>query len=525
MPTEGVRRILGFAEVMCSWHEEQCTLAEYCAYTARDVIAHIELTAQARIKDGQRSLDKAADAEDDASADEEPAQRERLVVEDIGQAGDDDFPGDEEEEAAPRLRPLHPLVSAEAALRCASNAGAVEASLEKRWPRDAEQTLLQLYKAYGPLLAGNFGIHAQAMDATAALQASQGLSLKEDACNAIDLQKARIKHAKQQANTGEVQTEEDSGDVNPAEYRSAEEEPVHEVPMSIVMQGPAACAWHLLCEASCTEEQIDAVALLALDMEKKFRALPADADLSRQPLLPLSSESGNHRAAWLGGGAVGKTRTMRLVVEPLAVSYWGPQGYLPTAQSNHAAQELGPRGRTLHAANALLATSSLQTARLRLTPEAMKTLERRRGSAGIEVTDELGTVPADLLHADALRATYCRARKHNFPTTTYMRPQDSWGRVFAKILCGDFLQLPPVPASASLLAELKNKSYEHQQGYAVLASVEYVVDFVMMQRFDDKLLVEILEGMRKPGGQKLSPAAWAALQATQVKTEAEKKSE
>ena len=128
-----------------------------------------------------------------------------------------------------------------------------------------------------------------------------------------------------------------------------------------------------------------------------------------------------------------------------------------------------------------------------------------------------------MLHADALRASYCRARRHNFPTTTYMRPQDSWGRVFAKILCGDFLQLPPVPPSASLLAEHKRKSYEHQQGYALLAGVEYVVDFVMMQRFDDSLLVEILEGMRKPGGQKLSPAAWAALQATQVKTEAEKK--
>ena len=54
------------------------------------------------------------------------------MVEDIGQAGDDDFPGDEEEEAASRLKPLHPLVSAEAALRCASNAAALEASLKKK---------------------------------------------------------------------------------------------------------------------------------------------------------------------------------------------------------------------------------------------------------------------------------------------------------------------------------------------------------------------------------------------------------
>ena len=60
----------------------------------------------------------------------------------------------------------------------------------------------------------------------------------------------------------------------------------------------------------------------------------------------------------------------------------------------------------------------------------------------------------------------------------------------------DLYQLPPVPQSASLLAPTKKQTYEHQQGRKLLANMEYVVDFVQMQRFDDKLQVEVLEAMR-----------------------------
>ena len=70
------------------------------------------------------------------------------------------------------------------------------------------------------------------------------------------------------------------------------------------------------------------------------------ADLS-SPRLPVAAAAGNHRALWLGGGGVGKTRTLRRVVEPLAEAYFGSDGYLPEAQSNLGARNLGPRGRTM----------------------------------------------------------------------------------------------------------------------------------------------------------------------------------
>ena len=229
--------------------------------------------------------------------------------------------------------------------------------------------------------------------------------------------------------------------------------------------------------------------------------------------------AGNHRVVWLGGGGVGKTRTLKLVVEPLAIAFFGDDGYLATAQSNHAAHNLGPRGRTIHAATGLLAHDSMQTARLRLNAASQKKLDRLAGTLGVDVIDELGTVPAPLLHADALRKTYGRCLRYKLEPTLYMRPQESWGRVFAKILCGDFFQLPPVPATSSLMATpVPKESYEHQQGRKLLMDVEYVVDFVNMQRFTDPLQIHVLEAMRTPGGKTISEAAWEAIRSTEIKT-------
>jgi hypothetical protein len=101
-----------------------------------------------------------------------------------------------------------------------------------------------------------------------------------------------------------------------------------------------------------------------------------------------------------------------------------------------------------------------------------------------------------------------------------MQPSETWGRMPCKILSGDFYQLPPVPASASLLAPSAGQSYEHQQGRKLLLDMAYVVHFEQMQRFDDPLLVEVLAAMRTPGGKKISEAAWKALQGTVLRSTA-----
>ena len=146
-------------------------------------------------------------------------------------------------------------------------------------------------------------------------------------------------------------------------------------------------------------------------------------------------------------------------------------------------------------------------------------MDRHRSTLGVDVIDELGCVSGALLHADALRKTYGRCLRYNIPTTEYMKPQEAWGRMAVKILCGDFYQLPPVPASSSLLAPVKGQTYEHMQGRKLLADIEYVVDFVQMQRFTDPLQVQVLEAMRTPGGRKISEESWNALRRTEVRSE------
>ena len=175
--------------------------------------------------------------------------------------------------------------------------------------------------------------------------------------------------------------------------------------MPLAQQGPAAVAWQLVTDARCTEEQIDAVAFVALALQKRFDARP---DKSTH-LLQVATAENNHRAVWLGGGGVGKTHTLTQVVEPLAITYFGESGYAAAAQSNHAAQNVGPRGGTLHVASGLLMTDSLQTARLRLNPQVQKKIVRLTGSLGVDVIDELGCVSGSLLHAGTLRNTYGRS--------------------------------------------------------------------------------------------------------------------
>ena len=50
MPAEAMRQILNFCGQPHAWHDEQCTLSEFCAYIAVDVVAHIDLAAEARVK-------------------------------------------------------------------------------------------------------------------------------------------------------------------------------------------------------------------------------------------------------------------------------------------------------------------------------------------------------------------------------------------------------------------------------------------------------------------------------------------
>ena len=96
----------------------------------------------------------------------------------------------------------------------------------------------------------------------------------ENAKRMIALQRSIIELAKKQ---GAMENYEDEGDVEDESSipTSASEPAVPQwVPLSLANQGPAAVALKLLRDSKSTEEQIDAVALMALSMQKRFNARP-----------------------------------------------------------------------------------------------------------------------------------------------------------------------------------------------------------------------------------------------------------
>ena len=81
---------------------------------------------------------------------------------------------------------------------------------------------------------------------------------------------------------------------------------------------------------------------------------------------------------------------------------------------------------------------------------------------------------------------------------------------------GDHLQLPPVPKKNSMLAPLEGTSQEHRVGASIFRQARYVFQSQQLMRFNDPVLIQILNTMRTVGGQVLSDSDWQALCSTEL---------
>ena len=76
-PGHALRIILVFMDLQCRWHPEQCTVAEFAAYSCRDVLAHIDLAAEARVKKPRQQLQP---DESDSEVEDEATQPKRRQI-------------------------------------------------------------------------------------------------------------------------------------------------------------------------------------------------------------------------------------------------------------------------------------------------------------------------------------------------------------------------------------------------------------------------------------------------------------
>ena len=87
---------------------------------------------------------------------------------------------------------------------------------------------------------------------------------------------------------------------------------------------------------------------------------------------------------------------------------------------------------------------------------------------------------------------YGRSTAHNLNIAEYAEPAGSFGCMPVVVERGDELQLPPVPPSAGLFADLDSASTVHRAGVELFRQKDYVYHLAKLKRFSDPFFVPIL---------------------------------
>lgn len=308
------------------------------------------------------------------------------------------------------------------------------------------------------------------------------------------------------------------------------------VPIDDMALGPSHVAWKFILACrdeqspiDFNEEQLDCIALQIWDIEKAFRdrhggatspaVLPdshvlagGQTEAIRSKYL-LPNDLGLPRALIAGGGGCGKTTMLEKVICPTYETFFERTDR--ATPSNKAARLF--KAKTVHSLNGFRPSDSLRTVNIRIRTDTMrKRTQAVHVKSGALFIDEYGQLQTALYHANNLLWTIARQPTYNLKLEQYARPRETAGRISKYLLSGDHLQLPPVPKSTSLLADIEGTSDEHKAGAAMFASIEQVFELETMMRFRDPVLRQILEKMRTPGGAPLTDGEWKALMATNV---------
>ena len=311
--------------------------------------------------------------------------------------------------------------------------------------------------------------------------------------------------------------------------RAKDEEGCVAVPLEDALKGPGHVAWKLIqdikndasTDFAFNEEQILVIALQIWPLEEAWRLhvqRQQGTTATIATLRKLPNDLGLPRVGIIGGGGCGKTSVMQLVVVPALRTFFSR--IVLTAPSNRAARGFDPTAKTLHSISGMTHLSSMRTSSLHIKGDNMrKRLDANQTHAGAWVHDEALQTSAPLLHAAALRTTYARQHHYKLETSRYAHPNEIMGKISFFALCGDHLQLPPVPKTSGLLAPLENTSDEHKAGASIFINIQYLFEMETMKRFTDPTLVSILAKMRQTNGAKLSEQEWQALLDTEVDAE------
>ena len=489
--------IMLYASVPLPWDRSQPHLAEWQAYSAREIIFNLNMSVDAKNlaqkQAAKRKSQMMTEADDD---DGQRGGRHMLVIEDLGAPpAEDDLVGVSEDLSRrkhrlelPQARVMHVLART-AEREMAGTVGR---------PRDMHKEMQRVAAVFGTVLDAVTHSFALRRHENQAL----GLTIHQD-----------LLHQQQVA---EMSRSLQDGDVPPSHAEAPTEAEVkllsreaeallQSMPCDLNAAGLVSVAKYLVERASLSQDQRGPVALIAKDMQTAW--------VQQGKPKRMAAVGKILRMLLLGGGGCGKTRIVSLVLTALFLTFWGPRGCVKTAPSNKAAR--GILGKTLHAA-AKLRGASIKMFDLRCNATVQSALAYLWAPCGALIVDEALQGAASLYHAVSLRCTYGRATAHGLEVADYAEPSQSHGAMPVVVECGDELQLPPVPASSGFFAEQSDAATEHMAGLQIFKQKDYVYRLSTMKRFTDNTQISILTKMRRSGGCKLTPQEWKALCATDI---------
>ena len=500
-------------------HPHQLHLAEFCAHQCAEVISNVCLAVDSRTTAKQTAEKRSRlhlVADDDGGAGE-PAAKARafLEFEDVGgEVVDQDEEGPEEEDKEAersRLLVMDKVQDASWIQRLLAREKEIARARQPgRCPDECKATQ-KVEAVYG-------NVFKKLLDPFPA-QARDCLGFHSLARETLEAQGRRAEAIRRQCDGGRSQdgcVAEQDEDIPMGRATPA----VKPFDVEDTLAGPRAVAWKLSQAAELNRDQLRAVALVVKPMQETWERGRDAAELASRSASPSNEQrklpltGALVRLLLVGGGGCGKTRIFNKVLIPLFETFYGPDGVMKEASSNKAARLLG--GKTVHTANKLQGGASLRTVHLRLGEKRSDVLGTVYGRTGAKIIDEFSQLAAKLFHADAFITMMARAPIFKLRPEAYAVAEHTWGDMPILVMGGDELQMPPVPMEASLLAPLEGASDEQKAGVAIFAGLKHVYRLSTAMRFDDAVLIGILEKMRTPGGARLSDAEWRSLEATEA---------
>ena len=512
-------RILAFLNTPLH-HAHQLTVAEFSAYHLRSVIQHLDGLTIARTTKLTTGCKEHAE---DELLEKHPTDTPHAAQTEFhgGEGVDPDEPENEAVDAAERSSPLFGALNVKQLTGILTRTKELEAA--NRPGRKAQE--LKQMKTFDDLF--HTVLHSLSPEndvELAKVQRSYGSSLA-GLTDALDMQDAIMKHLKRAATMqGDMPVDDIDSIIPEAVLHNLQQQQLESawIDLTDALRGPAHVAKMLVrrCQErrstptrpyKINQEQLQCIALFVTRLEQAFLDRPDPS----QPWL--------HAACVLmtmimdGGGGCGKTTLSTDILLPLLETFFHPEGVLRRAPSNKPARLIG--GRTMHSAQGLTPDSSMRTHALALNVQTRQKLAVTHVDAGALYIDEYSQLQGELNHAGALRTTYAREAKYRLNKDVYFKPQERWGRLPVVVYSGDHLQLPPVPASSSMLAPLESTTNEHKVGAKIFRDADLVFEFQQAMRFTDHTLIDILNTMRVPGGKALTEQQWQALKSTEVSAE------